>query len=136
MLEITELSKRFGALEVLRGVSLSVAGGEVVVVIGPSGSGKTTLLRCINLLEDYEEGMVTVAGEPIGYRLDRGQRVRMSERDIAASREHVGMVFQSFNLFPHMNVLQNITAAPVRVKGVQRARAEARTRAAGAGRLV
>jgi polar amino acid transport system ATP-binding protein len=130
MLEVVNISKRFGALEVLRGVSLSVATGEVVVVIGPSGSGKTTLLRCINLLEDYERGTVTVDGEPIGYRLDlrTGQRVRMSEREIAAARENVGIVFQSFNLFPHMNVLQNITAAPVRVRGISRARAEERAR--------
>jgi polar amino acid transport system ATP-binding protein len=130
MLAVDEISKRFGTLEVLRGVSMSVAAGEVVVVIGPSGSGKTTLLRCINLLEDYEQGTVTIDGDPIGYRLDRqtGQRVRMSEREIAASRENVGMVFQSFNLFPHMNALQNIMAAPVRVKGVPRGRAEARAR--------
>ncbi len=130
MLEISGISKRFGALEVLRGVSLSVATGEVVVVIGPSGSGKTTLLRCINLLEDYEQGTVTVDGEPVGYRLDprSGQRVRMSEREIAASRGHIGIVFQSFNLFPHMSVLHNITAAPVRVKGEPRAKAEARAR--------
>ena len=89
MLAVDEISKRFGTLEVLRGVSLSVAAGEVVVVIGPSGSGKTTLLRCINLLEDYEQGTVTIDGDPIGYRLDRqtGQRVRMSEREIAAARE-------------------------------------------------
>jgi polar amino acid transport system ATP-binding protein len=130
MLEVVNISKRFGALEVLRAVSLSVATGEVVVVIGPSGSGKTTLLRCINLLEDYERGTVTVDGEPIGYRLDQrtGERVRMSEREIAAGRENVGIVFQSFNLFPHMNVLQNITAAPVRVRGVPRTRAEERAR--------
>ncbi|MEJ0015140.1 MAG: amino acid ABC transporter ATP-binding protein [Acetobacteraceae bacterium] len=130
MLEMSGIHKRFGTLEVLRGVSLSVAPGEVVVVIGPSGSGKTTLLRCINLLEDYEQGTIAVDGEPIGYRLDprAGQRVRMSEREIAAAREHVGMVFQSFNLFPHMSVLHNITAAPIRVKGVPRARAEARAR--------
>jgi polar amino acid transport system ATP-binding protein len=130
MLEIERISKRFGALEVLRGVSLSVTAGEVVVVIGPSGSGKTTLLRCINLLEDYEQGTVTVDGEPVGYRLDprAGQRVRMSEREIAAAREHIGIVFQSFNLFPHMTVLHNITAAPVRVKGQPRAKAEARAR--------
>ena len=70
MLAVDDVSKRFGTLEVLRGVSLSVPRGEVVVVIGPSGSGKTTLLRCINLLEDYEQGTVTVDGEPIGYRLD------------------------------------------------------------------
>ncbi len=130
MLEVAGISKRFGALEVLRGVTLSVAAGEVVVVIGPSGSGKTTLLRCINLLEDYEQGTVAVDGEPIGYRLDRrtGQRVRMSEREIAAAREGVGIVFQSFNLFPHMNVLRNITAAPVRVKGISRPEAEQRAR--------
>jgi polar amino acid transport system ATP-binding protein len=126
MLEIASISKRFGALPVLREVSLSVAPGEVVVVIGPSGSGKTTLLRCINLLEDYESGTIAVDGEPIGYRLEGGNRVRMSERDIAAARAKIGMVFQSFNLFPHMTVLQNIVAAPVRVKGVPRARAEAR----------
>jgi polar amino acid transport system ATP-binding protein len=126
MLEISSISKSFGAVQVLHDVSLSVAPGEVVVVIGPSGSGKTTLLRCINLLEDYERGAIAVDGEPIGYRLQGNERVRMSERDIAAARATVGMVFQSFNLFPHMTVLQNIVAAPVRVKGVPRARAEAR----------
>jgi polar amino acid transport system ATP-binding protein len=126
MLEISGISKRFGAVEVLRDVSLSVAPGEVVVVIGPSGSGKTTLLRCINLLEDYERGTITVDGEPIGYRREGKDRVRMSGRDIAAARAKIGMVFQSFNLFPHMSVLQNIVAAPVRVKGVPRVRAEAR----------
>jgi len=129
MLEMSGVSKRFGALEVLRDVSLSVQTGEVVVVIGPSGSGKTTLLRCINLLEDYERGIVSVDGEPVGYRLDaRNQRVRLAERDIAAAREKIGIVFQSFNLFPHMTVLQNIVAAPVRVRGIPRARAEARAR--------
>ena len=86
MLAVEHVSKRFGTLEVLRGISLSVTAGEVVVVIGPSGSGKTTLLRCINLLEDYEQGTVTVDGDPIGYRVDAktGQRQRMSEREIAA----------------------------------------------------
>jgi polar amino acid transport system ATP-binding protein len=130
MLTMDNVSKRFGTLEVLRGVSLSVSTGEVVVVIGPSGSGKTTLLRCINLLEDYEQGIVAIDGDPIGYRRDAktGQRVRMGEREIAAAREHVGIVFQSFNLFPHMSVLHNITAAPIRVKGIPRARAEARAR--------
>jgi polar amino acid transport system ATP-binding protein len=130
MLEVSGISKRFGTLEVLRNVSLSVGAGEVVVVIGPSGSGKTTLLRCINLLEDYEEGVVTIDGALIGYRRDpkTGRRARMSERDIAAARESIGMVFQSYNLFPHMTVLQNIIAAPVRVKGVARRAAEARAR--------
>jgi len=130
MLEIAGVSKRFGTLEVLRDVSLSVRSGEVVVVIGPSGSGKTTLLRCINMLEDYEQGTVVVDGEPVGYRFESttGRRQRMSERDIAASREKIGIVFQSYNLFPHMTALQNIVAAPVRVRGIPRARAEARAR--------
>ena len=130
MLDMSGIVKRFGTHEVLRGVSLQVARGETVVVIGPSGSGKTTLLRCVNLLEDYEQGTVTVDGTPIGYRIDprSGQRLRMSEREIAASREMIGIVFQSYNLFPHMTVLQNIVAAPVRVKGIPRAKAEARAR--------
>jgi len=127
MLEIAGLRKRFGTVEVLRDVSLAVSAGEVVVVIGPSGSGKTTLLRCINLLEEYERGSITIDGEPIGYRIDgrTGKRLRMSERD---ARQRIGMVFQSYNLFPHMNVLQNIVAAPVRVKGIERRPAEARAR--------
>jgi polar amino acid transport system ATP-binding protein len=130
MLEIAGLRKRFGVLEVLRDFSLSVAPGEVVVVIGPSGSGKTTLLRCINLLEEYDRGTVAIDGEPIGYRIDErtGRRLRLPEREIARARERIGMVFQSFNLFPHMNVLQNITAAPVRVRRIERLRAEARAR--------
>ena len=130
ILEITALHKRFGAVAVLRDVSLAVTPGEVVVVIGPSGSGKTTLLRCINLLEEFESGMIAIDGEPIGYRVEprTGRRVRMPEREIAAARARIGMVFQSYNLFPHMNVLQNIVAAPVRVKGIARRQAEARAR--------
>jgi len=130
MLEIAGLCKSFGTVEVLREVSLAVSSGEVVVVIGPSGSGKTTLLRCINLLEEYERGTIAVDGEPIGYRTEArsGRRARMSEREIARARERIGMVFQSFNLFPHMNVLQNIVAAPVRVKGIERRQAEIRAR--------
>jgi len=126
MLEVSSISKSFGAAQVLRDVSIAVAQGEVVVVIGPSGSGKTTLLRCINLLEDYESGTIAVDGEPIGYRRQGNQRIRMSERDIAGARAKIGMVFQSFNLFPHMTVLQNIVAAPVRVKRMPRGRAETR----------
>ncbi len=127
MLEMSGIVKRFGANEVLRGVSLTVARGETVVVIGPSGSGKTTLLRCMNLLEDYQEGTVAVDGEPVGYTRDRnGLRQRMAEREIAAAREKIGIVFQSYNLFPHMTVLQNIVAAPIRVRGVPRTKAEQR----------
>jgi len=128
VLEVSGLRKSFGAVEVLRDVSLAVSRGEVVVVIGPSGSGKTTLLRCINLLEEYERGTITLDGEPIGYRVDgrTGRRRRVSERAIAAARERIGMVFQSYNLFPHMNVLQNLVAAPVRVRGIEPRRAEAR----------
>src|SRR3984885_4210209 len=86
MLAMSGIVKCFGANAVLRGVSLTVARGQTVVVIGPSGSGKTTLLRCVNMLEDYQEGTVTVDGAPVGYRIDprSGQRMRMSERDIAA----------------------------------------------------
>jgi polar amino acid transport system ATP-binding protein len=129
MLDMSGIVKRFGAHEVLRGVSLQVARGETVVVIGPSGSGKTTLLRCVNLLEDYQQGTVAVDGEPVGYVLDRnGQRQRMAEREIAAAREKIGIVFQSYNLFPHMTVLQNIVAAPIRVRGIARSKAEQRAR--------
>src|ERR1700748_2298170 len=124
MLVMSGIVKRFGDHTVLNGVSLEVAKGETVVVIGPSGSGKTTLLRCTNMLEDYQEGTITVDGAPVGYMLDRsGQRQRMSERDIAAAREKIGIVFQNYNLFPHMTVLDNITAPPFRVGGINRAKA-------------
>jgi ABC-type polar amino acid transport system ATPase subunit len=129
MLAMSGIVKRFGANEVLRGVSLTVGRGETVVVIGPSGSGKTTLLRCVNMLEDYQDGTVTIDGEPVGYVQDRsGQRQRMAERDIAAAREKIGIVFQSYNLFPHMTALQNIVAAPIRVRGIPRPKAETRAR--------
>jgi ABC-type polar amino acid transport system ATPase subunit len=129
MIAVRRVSKSFGAVKVLKDVSLAVARGEAVVVIGPSGSGKTTLLRCINLLEEFEEGEIYVDGDPIGYRIDKqGRRTRRSEREVAASRSNIGIVFQSYNLFPHMTVLRNITAAPTRVKGVPADVAEARAR--------
>jgi ABC-type polar amino acid transport system ATPase subunit len=115
MIEITELHKRFGKLPVLRGVSLSVAAGEVVVIIGASGSGKTTLLRCINHLEVPDAGEVRVDG------------IRLTDRavDIRAVRVECGMVFQQFNLYPHLTVLDNVTLGPRVVRKVPRRKAEA-----------
>jgi len=102
------LTKRFGTTEILRGVDLQVDQGEVVVIIGPSGSGKTTLLRCINFLEDYQGGRVLVDGELVGYRDGKGTPAKLPDRAIARMRADVGMVFQSFNLFPHMTALDNV----------------------------
>jgi polar amino acid transport system ATP-binding protein len=122
---IRNVSKSFGGKKVLAGISADVKKGEAVVVIGPSGSGKTTLLRCVNLLEQFEEGEITIGGQPMGHRIDGdGRRVRRSEREVAAMRAQVGMVFQSFNLFPHMNVLRNVALGPVRAQGMPRKEAE------------
>jgi polar amino acid transport system ATP-binding protein len=125
-IDIRDVSKWFGDLQVLKKVSIDVRRGESVVVIGPSGSGKTTLLRCINLLEEYQEGQITIGGQPMGYELSAdGRRTRRPEREIAAMRAQVGMVFQSFNLFPHMSVLRNVALGPMRVRGMRRGEAEA-----------
>ena len=127
LISARQVGKWFGTLQVLRDVSLDVSAGEAVVVIGPSGSGKTTLLRCMNLLEEFEQGEILIDGDPIGYRTNAsGKRVRRSEKEIAASRSNIGMVFQNYNLFPHMTVLRNITAAPIRVRGEPQAVAEQR----------
>jgi polar amino acid transport system ATP-binding protein len=119
--------KRFGAIEALRGVDLVVRKREVVCVIGPSGSGKSTLLRCINHLEPLDDGSILVNGHPIGYRRERGKLVEDKDASIARQRREVGMVFQRFNLFPHMTVLQNVMAGPVYVRALPRsdARVEA-----------
>lgn len=107
--------KAFGPLEVLKGIDLDVAPGEVVVVLGPSGSGKSTFLRCINHLEAIDQGSIEVDGEQIGYRLHGGRLDKLSDRAIAAQRRKIGMVFQQFNLYPHMTTLQNVIEAPVGV---------------------
>ena len=115
--------KSYGALQVLRGVSLSVEHGQVLVLVGPSGSGKSTFLRCINHLENVSAGRLYVDGELIGYRESRGRLYEMAPREAARQRRDIGMVFQHFNLFPHRTALENIIEAPVQVKGVKKAEA-------------
>ncbi|MCR4268079.1 amino acid ABC transporter ATP-binding protein [Nitratireductor sp. ZSWI3] len=115
--------KAFERLEVLKGIDLDVMPGEVVVILGPSGSGKSTFLRCINHLEAIDAGSIMVGGEQMGYRLKNGHLVKLSANAIALQRRKIGMVFQQFNLYPHMTVLQNIIEAPVGVHGESRASA-------------
>ncbi len=130
MIRVRGVYKSFGDLKVLDGMSFDVARGEVLAIIGPSGSGKSTMLRCLNFLEEHDAGEILIEGEPLGYRvLDDGRRVRESEAEIARMRSNVGMVFQSFNLFPHRNVRENITMAPVSVKNVDKAEANDRAEA-------
>ena len=117
MIEIKNLHKSYGALEVLKGIDLEVAQKEVVVIIGPSGCGKSTLLRCINYLEEFQQGSIVVDGIPVS-----------GEANINEIRREVGMVFQRFNLFPHMTVLENLTLAPMKVRGIGREEAEATAR--------
>ncbi|MDI6936482.1 amino acid ABC transporter ATP-binding protein [Serratia sp. Se-PFBMAAmG] len=109
------VQKSYGDNEVLKGIDLDVFPGEVVVILGPSGSGKSTFLRCINHLEDMHAGSIMVGEEQIGYELKRGILHRLSARRIAHQRQKIGMVFQQFNLYPHMTVLQNIIEAPIGV---------------------
>jgi len=118
IVEIAGLHKHYGSFHALKGIDLSIAPGEVVVVVGPSGSGKSTLIRCINLLEDYQRGEVRVDGE----KVVRGKA-------LAKVRAEVGMVFQSFNLFPHLSALHNVALGPLRVRGMPRAKADDRARA-------
>jgi polar amino acid transport system ATP-binding protein len=112
----TGVEKRFGALQVLQGIDLVVRRREVVVIVGASGSGKTTFIRCINHLEKIEKGRIEVNGHLIGYRERNGQLVEDSEKNIARQRQEIGMVFQRFNLFPHLTALQNIIEAPIYVR--------------------
>jgi polar amino acid transport system ATP-binding protein len=127
MVDIEDLHKHFGSLEVLKGISMQVSKGQTIVVIGPSGSGKSTMLRCINHLETINSGRIYVDGELIGYRLRGGKLKPLSGKAVARQRTEIGMVFQRFNLFAHMTAMQNVMEAPVRVRGVTKrdARAQA-----------
>ena len=128
MVRAENVHKSFGHLDVLKGINLAVRPGEVAVVIGPSGSGKSTFLRCINHLEKINAGRIWVDGELIGYRERGGKLHEMREKEVAAQRRAIGMVFQRFNLFPHMTVLDNVIEAPSRVR--RDPKAQARERAA------
>ncbi|HEX7074009.1 MAG TPA: amino acid ABC transporter ATP-binding protein [Hyphomicrobiaceae bacterium] len=124
MIRIRSLRKRFGPLEVLRGVDLDVEKGEVVVLIGSSGSGKTTFLRCLNFLAEYEAGQIHIGDKLMWYR-DAECRKKRPIHEIARDRTRIGMVFQAFNLFPHRTVLENIILGPTRIKAEPLSRADA-----------
>jgi polar amino acid transport system ATP-binding protein len=127
MVRSEAVHKRFGSNEVLKGITLAVDRGEVMCLLGPSGSGKSTFLRCINHLEKINSGRLSVDGELVGYRERNGKLYELHEREVARERQQIGMVFQQFNLFPHMTALENVMLAPVQV--LKRGREEARARA-------
>jgi polar amino acid transport system ATP-binding protein len=120
LLEIRNLHKRYGDVEILRGVDCGMRPGEVISIIGSSGSGKTTMLRCINMLEDFQDGTIRIDGEEIGYEIVNGIRRRKKESEIARQRAMTGMVFQQFNLFPHLTAAGNIMLGLVKVKRMHR----------------
>ncbi|NIH97544.1 polar amino acid transport system ATP-binding protein [Mycolicibacterium fluoranthenivorans] len=126
MVKAEQVCKSFGALQVLKGITLEIGRGEVLVLVGPSGSGKSTFLRCINHLEQVNAGRLYVDGELVGYRERGSKLLEMSPKDAAKQRREIGMVFQHFNLFPHRTALENIIEAPVHVKGMKRDAAVAR----------
>lgn len=132
MIKVRGVHKFFGKLHVLRGIDVDVAPGEVCVILGPSGSGKSTLLRCLNQLETISAGRIEIEGELLGYReVVRDNRVilhDLSDAAIAQQRSRIGMVFQRFNLFPHMTALHNVMEAPIRVAGIPKDAAENRAR--------
>ena len=129
MVRAERVHKHFGHSEVLHGVDLDVAPGEVVVIIGPSGAGKSTLLRCINHLEQIDAGRIYVDGQLMGYRQEGGKIYELREREVARQRAEIGMVFQRFNLFQHLTALDNVIAGPIRVKREPRHQATAGGRA-------
>jgi len=128
MVRAERVWKRFGRLEVLKGIDLTVNQAEVMCVIGPSGSGKSTFLRCINHLEQINAGRLWVDGELVGYRERGGRLHELRDREVAGKRREIGMVFQHFNLFPHMTALGNVVEAPVKVNRVPKREAVARGR--------
>lgn len=129
-IHVEDLHKRFGSMEVLKGVSLTARPGDVVAVIGGSGSGKSTMLRCINLLETPTSGRISIQGEAYDLRTTRSGDLEIADRQqVQRIRAHLGMVFQSFNLWPHRTVLGNVTEVPVHVLGVSREEADARAKA-------
>lgn len=126
IIDARDVHKRFGSLEVLKGITLQVERGQVACLLGPSGSGKSTFLRCINHLEKIDAGLIRVAGETVGYEERGGKLYELPVRAVARQRRGVGMVFQRFNLFPHMTALENVIEAPIQVRGVARAAAKER----------
>ncbi|MDQ1662140.1 MAG: polar amino acid transport system ATP-binding protein [Blastococcus sp.] len=128
MVKAEGVCKSFGPTQVLKGIDLEVAPREVMCVIGPSGSGKSTFLRCINHLEKVDAGRLYVDGELVGYREAGGKLHELRDKEVSAKRRDIGMVFQRFNLFPHMTALENVTEAPTRVKGLSRSAARERGR--------
>jgi polar amino acid transport system ATP-binding protein len=129
MVKAEQVHKSFGSLDVLKGIDLEVAPGEVMCLIGPSGSGKSTFLRLINHLEKLDAGRLSVDGELVGYRQEGDKLYELKDREVCAKRAEIGMVFQRFNLFPHLSVLENVTIGPMRVKGTPKAQAEERAAA-------
>ncbi len=127
MVKAEGVHKRFGTNEVLKGINLEVARGQVMCILGPSGSGKSTFLRCINHLEKINSGRLSVDGELVGYRESSGKLYELRDREVSTKRSQIGMVFQHFNLFPHMTATENVTLAPIRVLDVSKD--EARRRA-------
>jgi polar amino acid transport system ATP-binding protein len=126
MVDAVGVSKSFGSNHVLKSISLSVGRGEVMCIVGPSGSGKSTFLRCINHLEQIDAGRLYVDGELVGYRQKGDKIYELKPAEAARQRRDIGMVFQHFNLFPHMTALENVIEAPMRVKGVSKKDAVAR----------
>lgn len=123
LVQLRGVRKSFGSLEVLKGITMDVSAGQVTCLLGPSGSGKSTLLRCINHLESIDGGRIIVDGEIVGYRESKGVLREMHPREVAKQRRSIGMVFQRFNLFPHMTALENILEAPVGVAKIGKSEA-------------